>query len=163
MPRRKLWRVGRTIWNSFGECARNIFCTSEKVDRKRGYSSESMGTKGVAGVEQRERQRLGFAHTYAEQGDFEIVALLTTVNRTYKRVAMHAVSESLLEMQAAAAGLPLVKVPIPSPCPNETYEQAMGEAMARARAEGRVARRVSAICFSRTFAPIAKSSSRRAG
>lgn len=67
---------------------------------------------------------------------FDVVALLTTVNRTYQRVAMHAVRESLLEMQAVAAGLPLVKVPIPSPCPNEIYEQAMSEAMARARAEG---------------------------
>jgi uncharacterized protein (TIGR00290 family) len=49
---------------------------------------------------------------------------------------MHAVRESLLEIQAVAAGLPLVKVPIPSPCPNEIYEQAMSGAMVRARAEG---------------------------
>src|SRR5271155_5218967 len=75
-------------------------------------------------------------HTVRQSGDFEIVALLTTVNRTHERVAMHAVRESLLEMQAAAAGLPLVKVPIPSPCSNEIYEQAMSEAMDRARAEG---------------------------
>ena len=75
-------------------------------------------------------------HTVRQSGEFEIVALLTTVNITYRRVAMHAVRESLLEMQAEAAGLPLVKVPIPSPCPNEVYEQAMGEAMSRARAEG---------------------------
>src|ERR1700691_1523674 len=68
--------------------------------------------------------------------EFDVVALLTTVNRTHARVAMHAVRESLLEMQAAAAGLPLVKVPIPSPCPNEVYEQTMGDAMARAREEG---------------------------
>lgn len=75
-------------------------------------------------------------HTIRQQEEFEIVALLTTINRTYERVAMHAVRESLVEMQAATAGLPLVKVPIPSPCPNEIYEQAMSEAMARARAEG---------------------------
>lgn len=75
-------------------------------------------------------------HRVRQAGEFEIVALLTTVNSTHQRVAMHAVRESLLEMQAAAAGLPLVKVPIPSPCPNECYEQAMGEAMARAREEG---------------------------
>ncbi len=75
-------------------------------------------------------------HTIRNSGEVEIVALLTTVNRTFERVAMHAVRESLLEMQAAEAGLPLVKVPIPSPCPNETYEQAMSEAMGRARAEG---------------------------
>jgi uncharacterized protein (TIGR00290 family) len=69
-------------------------------------------------------------------GKFDVVALFTTVNRTHGRVAMHAVRESLLEMQAAAAGLPLVKVGIPSPCPNEIYELAMSEAMARARDEG---------------------------
>src|SRR5271170_1505791 len=75
-------------------------------------------------------------HTVRQSGEFEIVAMLTTVNRTHERVAMHAVRESLLEMQAAAAGLPLVKVPIPSPCPNEIYEQAMSEAMTRARTDG---------------------------
>jgi uncharacterized protein (TIGR00290 family) len=75
-------------------------------------------------------------HTVRQSGDFEIVALLTTVNTVHNRVAMHAVRESLLEMQAAAAGLPLVKVPIPSPCSNEVYERAMGQAMRRARAEG---------------------------
>ncbi|HTU35615.1 MAG TPA: hypothetical protein VMF66_17555 [Candidatus Acidoferrum sp.] len=75
-------------------------------------------------------------HTVRQSGEFEIVALLTTVNRTYQRVAMHAVRETLVEMQADAAGLPLVKVPIPSPCTNEVYEQAMGDAMARARADG---------------------------
>jgi len=74
-------------------------------------------------------------HTVREAGLFDVVALLTTVNRTHGRVAMHAVRESLLEMQAAAAGLPLVKVPIPSPCSNEIYERAMSEAMERAAGE----------------------------
>ena len=75
-------------------------------------------------------------HVVRQHGEFDVVALLTTVNQTYSRVAMHAVRESLVEMQAAAAGLPLIKVPIPSPCTNEIYEQAMGAAMARARAQG---------------------------
>lgn len=75
-------------------------------------------------------------HSIRQSGEFDVVALLTTVNRTHQRVAMHAVREALVEMQAEAAGLPLVKVPIPSPCTNEIYERAMAEAMARARAEG---------------------------
>lgn len=75
-------------------------------------------------------------HVMRQHGEFEITALLTTVNRTYSRVAMHAVREMILDAQAAAAGLPLVKIPIPSPCPNEVYEQAMARAMARARGEG---------------------------
>lgn len=74
-------------------------------------------------------------HALRQSGEFEVVALLTTVNRTHERVAMHAVRESLLEMQAAAAGLPLVKVQIPSPCPNATYKWAMSQAMAQARAQ----------------------------
>lgn len=66
----------------------------------------------------------------------EVVALLTTVNTTHSRVAMHAVRESLLEQQVTAVGLPLVKVPLPWPCPNQVYEQEMEKAMRQARAEG---------------------------
>ena len=75
-------------------------------------------------------------HTLRLRDEFEVVALLTTVNRTHARVAMHAVREALLEIQTRAAGLPLVAVPIPSPCPNEVYESAMAVAMEQARAEG---------------------------
>jgi uncharacterized protein (TIGR00290 family) len=75
-------------------------------------------------------------HVVQKSGAFDVAALLTTVNRTHERVAMHAVRQSLLEAQAAAAGLPLVAVPIPSPCSNEEYERAMAEAMDRALAEG---------------------------
>ena len=75
-------------------------------------------------------------HTVRQAGEFEIVALLTTITGEFGRVAMHAVRESLVEMQAEAAGLPLVKVPIPAACRNEIYERAMGGAMGRARDEG---------------------------
>jgi len=75
-------------------------------------------------------------HTIRLRQELEVVALLTTVNAAFARVAMHAVRESLLAAQADAVGLPLVKVPIPNPCPNQTYEKAMAEAMAQARAEG---------------------------
>jgi uncharacterized protein (TIGR00290 family) len=75
-------------------------------------------------------------HVMRQRADVEITALLTTINRTHNRVAMHAVREALLDAQAAAARLPLIKVPIPSPCPNDSYEHAMSEAMAHARSEG---------------------------
>src|ERR1700722_2910001 len=68
--------------------------------------------------------------------EFEVTALLTTINQDASRVAMHAVRETLLEAQAEAAGLPLVKVPIPARCSNANYETAMCAAMARACAEG---------------------------
>ncbi len=75
-------------------------------------------------------------HGVRLRGELDVVALLTTVNRAHQRVAMHAVRESLLETQADAAELPLVKVLIPSACVNAEYERAMAEAMDRARAEG---------------------------
>ena len=69
------------------------------------------------------------------QAQVEVVGLLTTVTEPYDRVSMHAVRTELLEAQAAAVELPLVRVPIPAPCTNEIYEQAMRTALARAAAE----------------------------
>ena len=66
----------------------------------------------------------------------EIVGLLTTVNEVYSRVAMHAVRVELLEAQAEAVGLPLWKIPIPSPCSNREYEAAMLASIERAKSEG---------------------------
>src|SRR5712692_7494777 len=75
-------------------------------------------------------------HVLRRMADIDPAALLTTVNDSARRVAMHAVRVELLEAQADALGLPLWKVPIPSPCPNEVYESAMRDAVARAVREG---------------------------
>jgi uncharacterized protein (TIGR00290 family) len=64
-----------------------------------------------------------------------VAALLTTINEEVDRVAMHAVRRDVLQAQAAAVGLPLRVVFIPSPCPNETYEQQMRYAVDAAVAE----------------------------
>jgi uncharacterized protein (TIGR00290 family) len=69
-------------------------------------------------------------------GACDIVGILTTVTAAFERVSMHGVREALLERQAAELGLPCHKVLIPSPCPNEVYELRMGEAVARAKADG---------------------------
>jgi uncharacterized protein (TIGR00290 family) len=71
-----------------------------------------------------------------ERDEVEVVGLLTTVNTAHERVAMHAVRVALLEAQAEAVGLPLWKVPIPSPCSNREYEAAMGEVLREALAGG---------------------------
>ena len=75
-------------------------------------------------------------HVLRADPTVELVGLLTSVNRTASRVAMHAVREGLLEAQAAAVGLPLTKVYIPQPCSNAEYEAAMGAAVADARQAG---------------------------
>jgi uncharacterized protein (TIGR00290 family) len=74
-------------------------------------------------------------HTLRQRG-VEIGALLTTINEAAQRVAMHAVRVEVVQAQAAALELPLWLVPIPSPCPNEVYEEAMRVAVARAVGEG---------------------------
>ena len=75
-------------------------------------------------------------HELRARGEIEVVRLLTTVNSENRRVAMHAVRESLLDAQADALGLPLLKVPIPPHCANTVYEQAMAAAIEQAKAEG---------------------------
>jgi diphthamide synthase (EF-2-diphthine--ammonia ligase) len=69
-------------------------------------------------------------------GDLDVIGLLTTVNGSFDRVAMHGVRRSLLEAQAAALGLPLHIVELPSPCPNEVYERRMAVAVDAARRSG---------------------------
>jgi uncharacterized protein (TIGR00290 family) len=75
-------------------------------------------------------------HVLRRQADVQLAALLTTINEPAQRVAMHAVRVDVLQAQADALGLPLWRIPIPSPCPNEVYERAMAEAVARAVGEG---------------------------
>lgn len=85
-------------------------------------------------------------HALRQQGDVEVVGLLTTVNAKRERVAMHAVRETLLALQAEAVGVPLWRIAIPEPCPNEVYEAEMAQACARARDAG-----VTAIAFGDLF------------
>jgi uncharacterized protein (TIGR00290 family) len=75
-------------------------------------------------------------HVLRQRGDIQLGALLTTINESAQRVAMHAVRVDVLQAQADALSLPLWMVPIPSPCPNEVYEAALRTAIARAVAEG---------------------------
>ncbi|HSC29950.1 MAG TPA: hypothetical protein VLD67_21905 [Vicinamibacterales bacterium] len=63
-------------------------------------------------------------------------ALLTSVNDAADRIALHGVRAEILEAQAAAAGLPSMTVRLPSPCPNEVYEQRMAGAVRDAVSRG---------------------------
>ena len=49
---------------------------------------------------------------------------------------MHAVRRILVKTQAERLGLPLHTVELPSPCPNDVYEQQMAAATATARTNG---------------------------
>ncbi|HEY3226780.1 MAG TPA: ATP-binding protein [Planctomycetota bacterium] len=85
-------------------------------------------------------------HVLRRAPGVEVAGLLTTVNEAFGRVAMHAVRVELLEAQAAAAGAPLWKVPIPDACTNTQYEAAMSVVLERARGEG-----IEAVAFGDLF------------
>jgi uncharacterized protein (TIGR00290 family) len=63
----------------------------------------------------------------------EVVALLTSITRTYDRVSIHGVRRVLVEAQARAAGLPLLEVTLEPACSNAEYEAAFHAALARVR------------------------------
>jgi uncharacterized protein (TIGR00290 family) len=75
-------------------------------------------------------------HVLRQQGQLDGAALLTTINETADRVAMHGVRRALLEAQAIAAGLPLRVIPLPHPCSNDVYEARMRIAVEQAVADG---------------------------
>jgi uncharacterized protein (TIGR00290 family) len=75
-------------------------------------------------------------HLLNQRNPGAVSALLTTLNETVDRVAMHGVRREVVEAQAASAGLPLWKVPLPDPCTNDTYERRMRETLTRALREG---------------------------
>lgn len=64
-------------------------------------------------------------YTLQQDPNIEIVGLFTTTNEKFDRVAMHSTRASLLQLQAEAAGLRLIKIPLPWPCTNKQYEKIM--------------------------------------
>ena len=75
-------------------------------------------------------------HVLRRDGIGRVGALLTSFNEAVARVSMHGVRDEIVRAQAAAAGLPLISVPLPWPCTNAIYEQRMGAAVAEAVANG---------------------------
>jgi uncharacterized protein (TIGR00290 family) len=75
-------------------------------------------------------------HVLRLRQEFDVVALVTTFNEAFDRVAMHGVRMELVRLQAQFARLPLWAVPLPWPCPNAIYEACMRRLFERARMEG---------------------------
>ena len=65
-------------------------------------------------------------HRVLTSGNYEVVALLTTLNEHYRRVSMHGVREDLLEAQAKSIGLPLEKMFVSQRSTNDEYADTMG-------------------------------------
>ncbi|MHC4460660.1 MAG: Dph6-related ATP pyrophosphatase, partial [Planctomycetota bacterium] len=71
-----------------------------------------------------------------KRADYEIAALLTTLNQDYDRTSMHGVRRILLEQQAQSLGFALEKVLISKKTSNEEYERKMQEVLEKYQADG---------------------------
>lgn len=79
-------------------------------------------------------------HALRQDPRFDVVGLLTTISGQYRRISHHGVREELVDLQAAAIGLPLEKLYLPAgpaaACTNEQFEELMRTALARHQAAG---------------------------
>lgn len=67
---------------------------------------------------------------------WQVEALVTTVNESNGRVAMHGTSDVLLRMQAESLGLPLTIVGLPEHCDNPGYEHRLAAGLRPFRDRG---------------------------
>ena len=71
-----------------------------------------------------------------QSGEYEIVALLTTVNRDTHRSTMHGIPTALLQMQAESIGVPLYIVDLTPKGNMEDYDVAMSRAVEHFKTQG---------------------------
>ena len=86
-------------------------------------------------------------HRFLQNDRFQVVSLLTTLERQHRRVNMHRIRERLLDEQAAAMGISLEKVWVNNSS-NREYEWAMEEMLLRQKSEG-----VTHVVFGDIFLP----------
>lgn len=72
-------------------------------------------------------------HVLRQQGEVEVVGLLTTITAGYERIAMQGIRVDVLHAQAEAAGLPVIEGRMPQRADNATYEATFAAALAQAR------------------------------
>jgi uncharacterized protein (TIGR00290 family) len=75
-------------------------------------------------------------HAVRENGEYEVVALVTTMTAGIDRISMHGVRREWLERQAAALGVPLDTFPISQGASNTEYEAKLGETLQRYKKNG---------------------------
>ena len=85
-------------------------------------------------------------HEIQRAGEYEIVALLTTITGVYDRSSMHGIRRVLIEQQAESLGIALEKVLLSPVSSNEEYDAKMREMLERYKSQG-----VSTVVFGDIF------------
>ncbi|RRB06915.1 Dph6-related ATP pyrophosphatase [Larkinella rosea] len=71
-----------------------------------------------------------------QSAQYEIVGLLTNVNKEFGRVSMHGVRTELIEMQAEALGLPLYTLEFPGDVSIEIYHSLVAQRLTEFKNQG---------------------------
>lgn len=71
-----------------------------------------------------------------QEDQYEVTTLLTSINHEFQRISMHGVHVSLLEQQASALGIPLVKMELPKEPSMEEYQDIMNKTMTEIKSQG---------------------------
>ena len=87
-------------------------------------------------------------HRLRQKSGIQVVGLVTTLNESFDRVAMHGVRKEFVIAQAESIGLPLWPVPLPWPCSNADYESRMRAVVESARSQG-----ITAMAFGDLYLP----------
>lgn len=74
-----------------------------------------------------------------QEGEYEVLTLLTSVSQKYQRISMHGVRKELLELQAKSLDLPLTVMEIPEMPSMESYETALKNTLQPLVAKGATA------------------------
>lgn len=75
-------------------------------------------------------------HMLQQDSQYDVAALLTTINSDNERIVMHGVREELLEKQADRINLPLMKVHLPPSPDHDVYNAAMEQALYELKTSG---------------------------
>lgn len=75
-------------------------------------------------------------HVLRQDPAIDLAGLFTVINEKYDRASMHATRLELLRLQAEAAGLPLIIIPLPDQCSLEQCDAVMGRFVAESAARG---------------------------
>lgn len=74
-------------------------------------------------------------HKIRTETELEIVALVSSFNEVFDRVAIHGTRRQIAQAQAKSLGLPLIEVNLPHPCSNEAYDDRMRICMDQLKAD----------------------------
>jgi len=78
-------------------------------------------------------------HKLLQADQYDIMCLLTSINKQYQRISMHGVRVDLLEKQAEMIGLPLQKMEVPEMPTMEAYDEMMRSTLGALKANGATA------------------------